>query len=77
MTEFLIQKSPRKYNVNDNDNNSVKEKDELFKVDLVKETLRRLRPRSKLKKNLSFILSKFYSCQISIIFISYIFGLSL
>jgi hypothetical protein len=74
MTEFLIQKSPIKYNVNDSDSNSVKEKDELFKVDLVKETLRRLRPRSKLKKNLSFILSKFYSCPISIIFISYIFG---
>ena len=73
MSEFLIQKSPMKANINE-DSYFLKEKDDLFKVDIVKDTLRRLRPRSKLKKNLAFILSKFYSCQISIIFISFITG---
>ena len=73
MSEFLIQKSPIKGNINE-DSFFIKEKDDLFKVDLVKETLKRLRPRSKLKRNLAFILYKFYSCQISIIFISFITG---
>ena len=74
MTEFLIQKSPIKGSTNDSDSSSGKDRDDLFKFDIVKETLKRIHPRSKLKKTLAFILSKFYSCQISIIFVSFIFG---
>ena len=74
MTEFLIQKSPIKGSTNDSDSSSGKDRDDLFKFDVVKETLKRIHPRSKLKKTLAFILSKFYSCQISIIFVSFIFG---
>ena len=73
MSEFLIQKSPIKGNINE-DSFFVKEKDNLFKVDIVKDTLKRVHPHSILKRNLAFILSKFYSCQISIIFISFITG---
>ena len=74
MTEFLIQKSPIKGSTNDSDSSSGKDRDDLFKFDIVKETLKRIRPRSALKKTLAFILSKFYSCQISIIFVSFLFG---
>ena len=74
MTEFLIQKSPIKGSTNDSDSSLGKERDDLFKFDVVKETLKRIRPRSTLKKTLAFILSKFYSCQISIIFVSFLFG---
>ena len=74
MTEFLIQKSPIKGSSNDSDSSPGKDKDDFFKFDIIKETLKRIRPHSKLKKNLAFILSKFYSCQILIIFVSFIFG---
>lgn len=78
MSEFLIQKTPIKENIKQNNindtENDYKEKDDLDKFDIVKETLKRLHLKSKLKKNLAFILSKFYSCQISIIFISFILG---
>lgn len=74
MTEFLIQKSPIKGSSNDSDSSSGKDRDDFFKFDIVKETLKRIHPRSKFKKALAFILYKFYSCQISIIFVSFIFG---
>lgn len=74
MTEFLIQKTTNNNN-NATDNDLTLDKDEIFKFDPVKETLKHIHPRSKLKKNLAFILYKFYSCQISIIFIGFILGL--
>ena len=48
MTEFLIQKSPIKGSTNDSDSSSGKDRDDLFKFDIVKETLKRIRPRSAL-----------------------------
>ena len=72
MNELLIEKTPVKTNLNDSDSSSGK--GESIKFDPVKETLKSIYPRSKIKKNLSFILFKFYSCQISIIFISLIIG---
>lgn len=75
MEEFLIDKtSSQGTNVNDSDTSSGKDKDELFKFDPIKETLLRIRRCSKLKKILAFILSKFYSCPILIICISFILG---
>ena len=72
MSELLIQKTPIKPNLNDSD--SYSGQSEKIKFDPVKETLKRIRPRSKLKKILCFILYKFYSCQILITFISFILG---
>ena len=72
MDELLIQKTPVKPNLNDSD--SFSGQSEKIKFDPVKETLKRLRPHSKLKKILCFILYKFYSCQILIAFISFILG---
>jgi hypothetical protein len=57
-----------------NDSDSFSGQSEKIKFDPVKETLKRLRPHSKLKKILCFILYKFYSCQILIAFISFILG---
>ena len=74
MTECLLQKSPIKAALNDSDSNSGKEKDDFIKFDKVKETLKRIRPRSILKRNLSFVLYKLYSCQISIIIFSLLLG---
>jgi hypothetical protein len=72
MDELLIQKTPVKPTLNDSD--SFSGQSEKIKFDPVKETLKRLRPHSKLKKILCFILYKFYSCQILIAFISFILG---
>lgn len=73
MNECLIQNNPNKNNT-DTETSSFG-KDELFKFDPVKETLKHVHPRSKLKKNLVFILLKFYSCQISLLFIAFILGI--
>ena len=72
MNELLIQKTSVNPNLNDSD--SYSGQSEKIKFDPVKETLKRLHPRSKLKKILCFILYKFYSCQILIAFISFILG---
>ena len=74
MKVFLLRKSHNKETLNDSESTSGTNKDNSFKFDLIKETLKRTRPRSKLKSILLFILYMFYSCQISIIFISLILG---
>ena len=72
MTEYLLDKTLEKSNLKDCDINSGK--DDLPKYDIVLETLKHIRPRSKLKKHLAYILSLFYSCQIAIPLISFLFG---
>jgi len=72
MKEFLIRKTPGKSNLNNSD--IISGEDDLNKFDIVSETLKHIRPRSKLKKVLAYILSLFYSCQISILLISFLIG---
>ena len=72
MKELLIGKTTEKSNLNYSDSNSGE--DDLNKYDIVLETLKHIRPRSKLKKNLAYILSLFYSCQIAILLISFLIG---
>lgn len=71
MNELLI-KSPVKPNLNDTDSST--EKTYTFKFDPVKDTLEKISSRSIIQRRIAFILSKFVSCQIFIIFFSFIFG---
>ena len=71
MNELLI-KSPVKSNLNDTDSST--EKTYTFKFDPVKDTLEKISSRSIIQRRIAFILSKFVSCQIFIIFFSFIFG---
>jgi hypothetical protein len=70
MNEKFLQKSPSKNNSNDSD--FLLEKDEPYNI--VIETLKHIHPRSKIKRNLAYILGTFYSCQTSFIFISLTIG---
>lgn len=72
MSEILIQKSPSKKNSEDSDSSLFKD-DSYY--DIVLETLKHVHPRSKLKRHLAYILSTFYSCQLSLIFLSFIVGI--
>ncbi len=73
MSEFLLDKTLEKSNLKDSNINS-SGKDDLPKYDIVLETLKHIRSRSKLKKHLAYILALFYSCQIAILLISFLIG---
>ena len=70
MNEKFLQKSPSKISSSDSD--FLLEKDESYYI--VIDTLKHIHPRSKIKRNLAYILGTFYSCQTSFIFISLTIG---
>jgi heme/copper-type cytochrome/quinol oxidase subunit 2 len=70
MNENLLQNSPSKNSSSDSDFLLVK--DESFYI--IIGTLKHIHPRSKIKRNLAYILGTFYSCQTSFIFISLTIG---
>ena len=70
MNANLLQNSPSKNSSSDSD--FLLAKDESFYI--VIGTLKHIHPRSKIKRNLAYILGTFYSCQISFIFISLTIG---
>ena len=70
MNEKFLQKSRSKNSSSDSD--FLLEKDESYYI--VIDALKHIHPRSKIKRNLAYILGTFYSCQTSFIFISLTIG---